>query len=202
MNDQEDQKATDDRKLPQELVEKVKTRPELKGLPAATIEKVLSALPLEQDQEFLYREQSSFVGPVPPPEFLSRYNEINPTFADRIMLLAENEQEIKRDEVVRNQEIKEREIETNYKIRENEIEAKSKETDLVVNSINLYTRSSSIISILLVLCPFTLAGISIFLGRSPATGMFMGGLGVLPLAYKILQMLIEKDRNGNSLNGD
>ena len=189
MNGPKNQNTTDDRKVPQELVEKVKTAPGLEGIPGSTIEKVLSAVPAEQ--EFFYGEQSSFVGPIPPPEFLSQYKAIDPTYPDRIMHLAENEQRIK-----------EYEIETNYKIRDNEIKAKSKETDLVIKSINLYTRLSSITSLLLILCPFAVASLSIFLGRDPFTGIFMGGLGALPLILKILQVvLIEKDRVDTNING-
>lgn len=46
-----------------------------------------------QTEKSLYVERSSqFVGPIPPPGILDRYNQILPNAADRILSMAEKEQ--------------------------------------------------------------------------------------------------------------
>lgn len=43
------------------------------------------------------RVQTTFSGPLPPPEDFKRYNEVLPNAADRILSMAENEQKIRSD---------------------------------------------------------------------------------------------------------
>ena len=43
------------------------------------------------------RVQTTFSGPLPPPEDFKKYNEVLPNAADRILSMAENEQKIRSD---------------------------------------------------------------------------------------------------------
>lgn len=63
-------------------------------LPDEKIVELLSKLPedIRPEVQTLIRE-FSFSGPIPPPQFLERYEKILPGSADRIVTMAENEQE-------------------------------------------------------------------------------------------------------------
>lgn len=67
-----------------------------------TLSKPDSSTPTEDVQELLESEllerkiigvvqQRSYQGPVPPPEMMRDYNDVDPTFADRLLTLAEND---------------------------------------------------------------------------------------------------------------
>lgn len=60
-------------------------------MPKETI-KVIDSLP-KQKREVILQAISAFQGPLPPPEILAGYEEISPGFADRIMAMAEKQQE-------------------------------------------------------------------------------------------------------------
>jgi uncharacterized membrane protein len=45
----------------------------------------------ENHVSVLAHRQISFLGPLPPPQILSQYNEIDPSFAERIVCMAENQ---------------------------------------------------------------------------------------------------------------
>jgi uncharacterized membrane protein len=47
--------------------------------------------PPRENQKIIARQEISFSGPIPPPELLSKYGEIIPNGADRILKMAENQ---------------------------------------------------------------------------------------------------------------
>jgi uncharacterized membrane protein len=47
--------------------------------------------PPRENQKIISHSQISFSGPIPPPELLSKYGEIIPNGADRILKMAENQ---------------------------------------------------------------------------------------------------------------
>jgi len=69
----------------QEIVEQIAQNPEL-------LEKVLQTPQVSGAIALLVQQQISHSGPLPMAEEMSKYNEIIPQGADRIMKLAENEQ--------------------------------------------------------------------------------------------------------------
>ncbi len=67
-------------------------------IPVLDIDELLLKVPedIRLEVRTLIRD-FSFSGPIPPPQFLGRYEEILPGSADRILAMAENEQENSKD---------------------------------------------------------------------------------------------------------
>ena len=67
-------------------------------LPVLDIDKLLSKVPedIRLEVKTLIRD-FSFSGPIPPPQFLEGYERVLPGSADRILTMAENEQETSKD---------------------------------------------------------------------------------------------------------
>lgn len=51
----------------------------------------------QQSKLVMQRVSQSFSGPVPPPDVLARYNDIIPNAAERILIMAEKQQEHRQD---------------------------------------------------------------------------------------------------------
>lgn len=62
---------------------------------------IQSATPQHRPQQQITVQQSSFSGPLPPPETLASYNAIMPGAADRIIKMAEAEAEHRHDQECR-----------------------------------------------------------------------------------------------------
>ena len=45
----------------------------------------------KQQAQSSYIAQQHYSGPIPPPEYLAKYNEIHPGLAERIIIMAESE---------------------------------------------------------------------------------------------------------------
>lgn len=87
----------------------------------------LNSLPADQRQEVLHKiEQSisisasNFSGPIPPPDILNGYNKIIKNGADRIIKMAEKEQEHRHQLNLKDQESQTKLIETDIKEQERE----------------------------------------------------------------------------------
>jgi len=50
-----------------------------------------------QQSQLIHTSQSQFVGPIPPPEILSKYNEALPNAAERILAMAESQLKHRQD---------------------------------------------------------------------------------------------------------
>lgn len=81
-----------------------KIQPEMQAeaSPEKDLVKLVSNLSDEKRLELINvlqvsRVQTTFSGPLPPPEDFKRYNEVLPNAADRILSMAENEQKIRSD---------------------------------------------------------------------------------------------------------
>lgn len=95
---------TSKNKPPRQASPRKEIQPEMQAeaSPEKDLVKLVSNLSDEKRLELINvlqvsRVQTTFSGPLPPPEDFKRYNEVLPNAADRILSMAENEQKIRSD---------------------------------------------------------------------------------------------------------
>lgn len=112
-----------------------------------------------------------YSGPIPPSSELARYNEIDPTFANRIMAMAEKNAENVRQVNLIHTEIQKESIKQDYKL----------------------AKSGQIFGFTLLLICFC-AGIYLVRLRYQITGTLFSGIGLLPILKLFLHQPNRKNK--------
>ncbi len=136
------------------------------------INEVLSKVPEDIRGQVLtiIKEQSFFSGPLPPPELFKQYEEILPGSANRIMEMAEKEQDIRKENI----------------------------TSLIsIGRLQIW--GSMAISLVLIL-GFIGAGIYCAKIGQPIVGGVLGGLGIVPMIMRIIELLTRKENRMEELD--
>lgn len=147
--------------------QQIKTPQEISKEPVTDgkVNEGLSKLPADIRGQLLtiIKEQSFFSGPLPPPELFEQYEQILPGSANRILEMAEKEQNIRKERI-----------------------------NSLLSIGKLRICGSIAISVILIL-GFIMAGIYCAKIGQPIVGGVLGGLGVFPMIMRIIELLIRKE---------